>query len=237
MPRPGLRAMRTLPMLEPRRAALEKCVVCPKLCRSACPVSNAEPRETITPWGKMSVAWMAAHGDVSLDRSHAAPAWACTGCFACRESCDHQNVVADVLLDARDALGREGIAPDGATRVLASFAQHERTTREKSRALAAHPRVKPDAKDAVLIGCGYVRHTPDEARSAIDAAAALCGKRVALVEGCCGLPLRLAGSGDGFARHARALALSLVGRARVIVVDAGLRTGAQTSLPRKRASR
>ena len=77
-------------MLEGRRDALEKCVFCPKLCRSACPVSNAEPRETLTPWGKMSAAWMAAHGDVPADGSHAAPAWACTACYGCREACDHQ---------------------------------------------------------------------------------------------------------------------------------------------------
>src|SRR5580700_7663765 len=106
MSRPGLRPMRALPLLEPRRASLEKCVFCPKLCRSACPVSNAEPRETLTPWGKMSLGWMAAHGDVPVDSVHAAPAWACTNCYACAGSCDHKNPVAAVLLDTRDALGR-----------------------------------------------------------------------------------------------------------------------------------
>src|SRR5579862_328244 len=129
MTRPALRPMRALPVLEPRRDPLEKCVFCPKLCRSACPVSNAEPRETITPWGKMSIAWMAAHGDVPVDPSHAAPAWACTGCFACRESCDHRNVVTDVLLDARAALVDAGEAPSGARRILASFARHDIRTR------------------------------------------------------------------------------------------------------------
>src|SRR5580693_150309 len=129
MTRPGQRPMRVLPVLEPRRDALEKCVFCPKLCRSACPVSNAEPRETITPWGKMSIAWMAAHGDVPIDASHAAPAWACTGCFACREACDHRNVVADVLLDARAALTAAGEAPVGARRIVDRFGRHEAKTR------------------------------------------------------------------------------------------------------------
>ena len=86
--------MHKLPLLEPARSKLETCVFCPKLCRSACPVSNAEPRETLTPWGKMSSAYFAARGDVPLDESFARPAWACTGCFACRGSCDHQNDVA-----------------------------------------------------------------------------------------------------------------------------------------------
>jgi Fe-S oxidoreductase len=213
--------MRTLPLLEPRRAALEKCVFCPKLCRSACPVSNAEPRETITPWGKMSLAWMTAHGDVPLDDSHAAPAWACTGCFACREACDHENPVAATLLDARDALARHDVAPAGAKRVLQRFARHDVDTRIAARELASHPRVRADAKEALLVGCGYLRGAPREARDAVDAATALSGEPVALVEACCGLPLRLAGDSDGFTRHARAVAQSLEGRARVTVVDPG----------------
>src|SRR5579871_775210 len=121
MLRPALRPMRVLPLLEPRRTALEKCVFCPKLCRSACPVSNAEPRETLTPWGKMSLAWMGAHGDVPADPSHAAPAWACTGCLACRGSCDHRNPVADVLLETRGALASVGQRPAAATRASLRF--------------------------------------------------------------------------------------------------------------------
>ena len=221
MPRPGLRPMRVLPVLEPRREALEKCVFCPKLCRSACPVSNAEPRETITPWGKMSLAWMAAHGDVPIDRSHAAPAWACTGCFACRESCDHRNPTADVLFDARDALARHGVLPDGARHVLDGFVRHDESTRQAARELASHPRVRADARDALLVGCGYLRGAPREARDAVDAASALTGEPVAIVEGCCGLPLRLAGDREGFARQAAEMARSLEGRDRVTVVDAG----------------
>jgi Fe-S oxidoreductase len=214
--------MRALPQLEPRRGALEKCVFCPKLCRSACPVSNAEPRETITPWGKMSLAWMAAHGDVPVDTSHAAPAWACTGCYACREACDHRNGVADVLLDARSALARAGVAPEGAKRVLAGFVAHEQATRAAAAALTAdHPRVRADASDALLVGCGYLRAAPREARAAIDAATALSSEPVSLAVGCCGLPLLLAGDGDAFVRHGRALAASLKGRARVTVVDPG----------------
>jgi Fe-S oxidoreductase len=221
MPRPALRVMRALPVLEPRRAALEKCVFCPKLCRSACPVSNAEPRETVTPWGKMSAAWMVAHGDTPTSPSHAAPAWACTGCLGCREACDHRNPVADVLLDARDALVRAGVAPEGATRVLAGFARHDAEARAAARGLGARTGCVPQAADALLVGCGYLRSAPGEARDAVLAATRLVGGPVAIVEGCCGLPLRLAGDARAFARHARDTARGLAGFARVIVVDAG----------------
>ncbi len=213
--------MRVLPVLEARRDALEKCVFCPKLCRSACPVSNAEPRETITPWGKMSAAWMTAHGDVPASSSHAAPAWACTGCHACREACDHRNVVADVLFVARDALAQRGVAPPAARRAIARFARHDARTRAAARAFASHPRVDSRAADALLVGCGYLRAAKREAADAIDAATAVAGRTVALVDTCCGLPLLLAGDAHGFARHARDVARSLAGRDRVWVVDPG----------------
>jgi Fe-S oxidoreductase len=221
MPRPGLRPMRALPLLEPRRAALETCVFCPKLCRSACPVSNAEPRETITPWGKMSLSWMAAHGDVPVDGSHAAPAWACTGCFACREWCDHRNPVAGVLLDARDALARHGVAPSAAVDVLLRFARHDARTFARANDLASDPRVRADARDTLLVGCGYLRAARREAGDALDVACTLSGSPVALVEHCCGLPLRLAGDREAFAHHARGFARSLEKHSSVIVADPG----------------
>jgi Fe-S oxidoreductase len=225
--------MRALPVLEERRSSLEKCVFCPKLCRTACPVSNAEPRETITPWGKMSVAWMAAHGDVPVDRSHAAPAWACTGCYACRELCDHRNPVADVLLDARAAFQSRGVAPEGARRVVDRFARHDEEARALARGLLARETgavgIAGDvrARTALLVGCGYLRHAPTEAMHAVEAAAIVAGRPayagLALVDACCGLPLRMAGDFDGFRAHARSVVRSLEasGVERVLVADAG----------------
>jgi Fe-S oxidoreductase len=230
--------MRALPMLEGRRDALEKCVFCPKLCRSACPVSNAEPRETITPWGKMSLAWMAAHGDVPVDGAHAAPAWACTGCFACRESCDHRNVTADVLIEARDALAQSGVAPTGARRAVARFLHHDAKTRVAAHSLAAHvarvsagrpPRV---TRVAVLVGCAYLRAAPREAEDAVAAASAIAGGAVDVVDACCGLPLLHAGDAEGFAMQAREVARSLGRYERVLIADAGCAQALQQRYPR-----
>jgi Fe-S oxidoreductase len=230
--------MRALPTLEKQRAALEKCVFCPKLCRSACPVSNAEPRETITPWGKMSMAYFAAHGDVPADTSHAAPAWACTGCGACRQACDHKNDVATTLLDARAALLSAGVAPEAAARIAEGFERHREEARDAVRALAAAGvrapggarapdgvraatvRERPTGT-ALLVGCAYVRGAPEEARDAVFVAAALAGGEVSLVDECCGLPLLLAGAADAFARHAAGVARSLAGASSVLVADAG----------------
>ena len=221
MARPDLRPIRRLPLMESYRGALETCAFCPKLCRSACPVSNAEPRETITPWGKMSTAYFVARGDVPLSASFAAPAWACTGCYACRESCDHRNDVASTLFAARSSLLAAGVAPPSAAGVAVGFARHERATRHAVRELAAHPAVRPDSRTALLVGCAYARALPDEARAAIDAAAALVQGPIALVEACCGLPLLHAGDVRRFERQALTLAEETARRERLLVADAG----------------
>ena len=107
---------RRLTMLDERRAALETCGYCPKLCRGACPVSETEASEALIPWGKMSMTWYAARGDLAPDKDVAALPWACTGCFGCRDRCEHQNPVAETLRAARAEYRKLGLAPDGRKR-------------------------------------------------------------------------------------------------------------------------
>lgn len=78
------------------------CAFCPKMCRSACPVSETEKRETVTPWAKVSLVHLGRTGQVSLQTQAAHKALeACTGCGACVESCAHGNPVAETLFAAR----------------------------------------------------------------------------------------------------------------------------------------
>ena len=194
--------MRKLPVLEARRRELETCVYCPKLCRSACPVSNAEPRETLIPWGKMSTAYFAARGDVALEESFAAPAWACTGCYACREACDHRNDVAGTLLDARSAFVAHGLGPAGARKTLDTFGSERSAS-------------KPQKTAALVVGCLYERKLPEVAASARAVAARWLGD-LPVERECCGLPLRLAGDKKRFEEHAARFA----GR-EIVAVDPG----------------
>ena len=208
-----------MPMLEPHRAALETCAYCPKLSRAACPVSNAERSETLTPWGKMSLAWFAARGDVPVDAEHAAPAWACTGCYACREHCDHKNEVAAALTDARAEFFAAGAAPEGARRVAARFPEREAEVARAIDALDPGPAVTGAA--AVLLGCTYARHAPEVAGDALRATRTLLAKPVRAVHACCGLPLLYAGDRPGFVAAARRLADELAGTTHLVVVDPG----------------
>lgn len=221
MARPDDRPLRRLPQLAPRKATLERCVFCPKLCRSACPVSNAEPRETLTPWGKMSMAYFTANESVALAPPFADPAWACTGCFGCREHCDHRNDVTGTLFAARSALIEAGQGPASAKRVLERFTESPAALGE----VAADPRVASSVDDggaiAVLVGCEHARQRTEGGADTIRAVARLTGSKVALVDVCCGAPLLYAGDHARFVAQGKRFAKELERRERVVVGDAG----------------
>lgn len=214
-----------LPLLELRRPELETCTFCPKLSRAACPVSNADGRETTTPWGKMSAAYLISRGAVEATPEQAWPPWACTGCFACKQACDLKNDVAGTLLDARADLTSAGLAPAASNEVIARHAAREEDlvaaigeAIERARARGAE--LVEGAPTRVLLGCFGPRLRDEAVVDAIIAASRLSGP-IDVVRGCCGSALRLAGDRDGFVAAARALAQRLEGARSVIVVDAG----------------
>lgn len=209
-----------LPLLTARSAALETCGYCPKLCRAACPVSDAEASETLTPWGKMSLAWFAERGMAEATPELAATAWACTGCLACRERCDHANPVAATLLDARAEFATLGLEPPRARAVKDRHAQRVEESDGVVAELRREAGVSPDAPTALVIGCEYLRRAPDVARDAVRVAVALLGP-VRIATGCCGEPLAQAGDPTGARAAARRLKAGVEGAGRRVVVDPG----------------
>ncbi|MSP73933.1 MAG: (Fe-S)-binding protein [Myxococcales bacterium] len=95
--------------LDSLSVALDTCTFCPKLCRFACPVAEAERRETVTPWGLMSRANFVRKGQVPLDVETAAIFEHCTGCGRCTQNCRHGNDVAKVLREVRAESTRAGL--------------------------------------------------------------------------------------------------------------------------------
>lgn len=210
------RPLRRLPQLEARKTALENCVFCPKLCRSACPVSNAEPTETLTPWGKMSMVYFVATESVEATEAFARPAWGCTGCGACREQCDHKNEVAPTLLAARAGLYEAGLAPAAARAVVDGFDAHAAELAKAAERAAP----RKDSRIKLLVGCGYLRRQPDETAAALKVTEALLGPAELLPQ-CCGLPLLEAGDVRGFMRQGEEIRRAVAGADRVVVVDPG----------------
>ncbi|HRI66027.1 MAG TPA: (Fe-S)-binding protein [Polyangium sp.] len=212
--------MLRLPIVATHERSLETCVYCPKLCRAACPVSNVEASETLTPWGKMSMTYFAGRGDVPVDVEHASTAWACTGCYACREKCDHRNEPAKVLVDARADFFARGAAPP------AAVASAARTSTREAEANKVYDELetgmshdKPVA--GVLIGCGYARLEPGVAKDAFHVATELAHGPVRAIRSCCGLSSLYAGDRDGFQAAAQKLAAEIATYPRIIVVDPG----------------
>ena len=210
---------RDLPLLAPHDEVLQKCVYCPKLSRAACPISNVEANETVTPWGKMSMAWYSLRGDVPLDEEHAESAWACSGCFGCRERCEHKNDVAGVLGDARAEYYAAGLAPAAARKVAAEFADKAADNRDGVDEIDSEYRRA--ARTALLIGCSYVRHHPDIAGGIWRSVRALAEGEVRAVRACCGLPLLHAGDRAGLIKAAHELVDELRDVDMVIVADPG----------------
>lgn len=206
---------RKLEVLPHREGELEMCGYCPKLCRSACPVSEAESREVLIPWGKMSLHWYAGRGELEQNQEVAELAYACTGCLRCSEWCEHRNPVAETLLDARAEWQERGVEPARAARVRGYFERSHAALRQRARAFASDE----GAKHALLFGCGYLSGNGAIANDAHAVVTALAGVPRVL-SGCCGLRFRSTGDVSRAASERASLLAELGGR-RLLVLDAG----------------
>jgi Fe-S oxidoreductase len=201
-------------MLDDRRVALETCGYCPKLSRAACPVSEAEGSEALTPWGKMTLTWYVARGDVPPDRELATLPWGCTGCFGCRERCEHKNPVAETLVAARAAYRERDLVPVGAERLSGLLATRRARASMRAKTLGA-----TEAGTALVVGCGYLSGRGSEAADAVNVARALLGP-ASVLSGCCGVATREAGFPERADAERRTLLEEARGR-RLVVLDAG----------------
>ncbi|RYZ02616.1 MAG: (Fe-S)-binding protein [Myxococcales bacterium] len=205
-----------LPLLAQREDELSKCAYCPKLSRATCIVSEAEPREALTPWGKMTSAFEATKSGADPERAELA--WGCSNCFHCREACDHRNEVAPTLNDARADYVALELAPPRVAALLERTEAIEAEHVAAAERLEQTPGVRSDARQALLLGCRYAKVFPDEARAAIRLAVALSGP-VRLLRGCCGAWQRAAGAAEAANAAQRRLAAELGEKGRLLVLD------------------
>ncbi len=197
-------------LLRARRSE-ELCELCPKLCRFACPVSEATAREALTPWGKVSLAALAG---AAPDASSALAFAGCTGCLRCTQHCAHENDVPSTLYAARAAAVRAGTAPRVWGEIAARFAAaghgEPQDLAAVHRSLEAAQRGSArtggddSAKGAALLfaGCDDLAGGGRVARDALAAARALGAPLLLAPSLCCGLKLAEAGYPDAFAAHA-----------------------------------
>lgn len=209
-----------------RPAAL--CAYCPKMCTSACPVSEAEARETVTPWAKMSLVHLARAGQVSLGEPRAQQALeACTGCGACAEKCAHGNPVAETLFVARGASGsmraarfREAFVQTGDVKGRDHRRVLDGLTRDAAARIAYFPGC---AQVGVADGGDRVRRDLRALERALGATVSACdlGPPEEGKAQCCGYPLYVDGQLDLVEENFRRLANTLRGHELVVTPDPG----------------
>lgn len=197
------------------RRAQELCEFCPKMCRFACPVSEATGREALTPWGKVSLAALSGR---TPDASSALAFGGCTGCHRCAVYCAHDNDVPSILYAARATAVRAGVAPQAWTELPARFSA--RGHGEAQDLAAAFASLRSGHGDALLFpGCDALAQGGGEAREALAVAKALGAPLGLVPDGalCCGLKLQEAGHPELAAAHG-ARVRGLLGRKPVHLV-------------------
>ncbi len=209
-----------LNVLSEYEKALETCGYCPKLCRAKCPVSDAIPRDSLTPWGKMTMAWLAQRGDVPEQLPYTDVVWGCSGCYACKTACEHKNPVVPSLLRAREKAQGRGGAPAGVERLIQRHTRRADVIRRRVLRVASDLSLPASASTALVIGCGYWLYEPELARQLTAAVRRLVGDFMLSPE-CCGAVLENAGDGPLATVQRRRFDLGLAGAERVLVYDPG----------------
>jgi Fe-S oxidoreductase len=192
------------------------CTYCPNLCRHTCPVSNAEPRETLIPRAKMATLGRLHGRQQSISVESSAPLYACTGCGACTEACLHHVEPATALAAGRAAAVRKGQIQPSLADLPARVRAHGESAARAMREGLPHGRFPSEAQVAFLPGCD----APGEARAAVALLSRLGADYVAIADvtcACGGSPLLAGGHPEAFRVHALALSRQLQGYARVVV--------------------
>jgi Fe-S oxidoreductase len=225
--------------IAPHARLFGDCTFCPKMCRFACPVAEAEASEAATPAWKGALLRLHAEGRLPLSGAVAEAAYRCTDCLLQKTHCLHGHETPAAYLAVRTQAVAAGVAPARAR----SWIERVRRLGNpfeaglERRLLDALPEGTPIAERGASVeiayfpGCTAVARAPDAARDGIAVLSrleALARARpdfrvpsVAAGAGCCGYPLFAAGDLAGFRALAERLAPALAGVRTIVSPDPG----------------
>jgi Fe-S oxidoreductase len=152
--------------LAAHRDALTLCTYCPSLCHHACPVATVEGRDTVTPWGLVSLVHHVEAGSVRLTEEVAQTLYRCSGCGACTVACLHGQDVEEIVFSARAEAVVRGRRP------FARDLFHHNDAAKDPWWRTGHARFHPDP--AVLLLPGHRSLVADA--SSVRTMLALCGR-------------------------------------------------------------
>ncbi|RME01960.1 MAG: (Fe-S)-binding protein [Deltaproteobacteria bacterium] len=201
--------MSSFPSIVSYRKEEDYCAFCPKMCRFSCPVSEAEGRETVTPWGKVSIVRFVREGAIPLDGEAAALFYKCVDCRRCQNFCVHDNDVSAILTAARRQAVAHGVAPPEITAYLQDSAEGFRVRSpallERLRALAPPEAFRSEADTLFLPGCAAIKYRPDLIGQTLSLFERLGVEGITLLDGlpqCGGYPLYAAGDATQYTETA-----------------------------------
>ncbi|MEO1269686.1 MAG: (Fe-S)-binding protein [Myxococcota bacterium] len=177
------------------------CTYCPKMCRFACPVAEAEARETVTPWGLMGLLFAVREEGVTLSSEVGEAFYHCTSCMRCQTYCRHDNDVPSALLEARQALVDRGLpTPEPLQGLDLHMEEHGSPFGPVPELEAKEEVFEADAEVVFVPACTRRAHMSESVLTAGRVLAQLLSEPVALLEAvggkpthCCGGALREAG--------------------------------------------
>jgi Fe-S oxidoreductase len=198
---------------------LEHCTFCPKLCRHACPVSEANGREAHIPREKMARLGRLQKRQVPWKPEAAEALYACTGCRQCTRFCEHGNEPGLVLFAGRAAAVARGAGHPRLEGYPDRFrARDQRLVAEqRERFGTGGERTSPVG---FFPGCDALGKAPDDVAAALDLFAEIGAESIELIDAqvaCAGYPLLAAGYIEMFRWQANRVASELRGYRTVVV--------------------
>jgi Fe-S oxidoreductase len=222
-------ATSVLAILDEREdVGVQTCTTCPKLCRWACPVAEAEARESVSPHSLVVLSGLLKSEKVSASTVGAFP-YHCTACGACTEACLHKNDVPLWISMERSRVLSAGAAPKQVREVVGHFGvagNPQGVSLENALSdivSAARATMSREGATVYLPGCKTIESMPDAATAFLRGTTLLGIAGVSVTSAsaaCCGLPLWWAGELEGFRAHAIRYAAQFERSQTLVVHDA-----------------
>ncbi|MDF1663380.1 MAG: (Fe-S)-binding protein [Planctomycetota bacterium] len=216
------------PLSSEHRKALETCHYCANLCRSRCPVAQAEAIEPAVPTFKMKLALWTAEGHVPLDQSAATAFYKCTGCLNSRSACRHDVAVDSPLREARQRSVQAGVAPESVSDLKEKYQRCgspysvDLKDELKRQVGDLSSTIKESANGQVTLApsCASVARDAPEVKASVRVMDKIHGEKLDVVApGCCGYPLYEMGLQDEFEDQAKRYFARVKDAERLIVTS------------------
>lgn len=176
---------------------LLKCALCPNMCEFACPVLEAEGRETVSPSRKSKLGYFYSCGNLTgqeLGDNHLY----CLNCDACERHCPMDFSVSDMLVPVRKSLNREGIVVEDIKDIEDNL-KESGTIYEELEDEEFEDSYEIDANSLYFRSCVGRKEKPELVNSTAELMKKLEDEPLVLDdELCCGAPARILGFEDTF---------------------------------------